>query len=237
MVDYETFKGIAEEHLNEYMPDGLLKEGMKMEAVPYYKINRKLDGVRLVRTGKGDGQAGPRLCINDMYAKYQINGSIKETLSEAARMLAYLSGGRGPSAQSILLNEMEDRVVMQLVNTEWNKELLQVLPHRGFCDLSVIYSVVVVAYGNTVETVTVTNGLAEKLGMDEPALYGKAMENMKRLYPPRVMVMDGLIKALSGRKEPGGMMAGETQTPPIYVVTNRMMLNGASSVQIGRAHV
>lgn len=52
-------------------------------------------------------------------------------------------------------------------NTEQNKSFLEQVPHREFQDLSIIYKLVVNADAESIQSIRVTNSLAERLGTNE----------------------------------------------------------------------
>ncbi len=233
MMDYESFKGLVEGHFKEFLPERL--SGCKVEIRPVYKINREEDAVALVQPDMRGMQSSPLLYISDMYERYQETGDARYTLSEAAGRIEGL--WRDQYTERLSLDEIRSRIVMELVNTEMNEGLLREAPNRPFHDLSVIYKIVSSVEPGAVWSSRVTNSIAKQMGMDEPALYEAAYKNTKRLFPPMVIPIEGMVKMLyekAGEALPaefGGRPEGEAVGGlPFYVITNRNNIDGAVSV-------
>ncbi len=96
-----------------------------------------------------------------------------------------------------LYKDADEKVVFQLINTEQNKSFLEQVPHREFQDLSIIYKLVVNADTESIQSIKVTNSLAEKrLGMNEEQLFKYAAENTRRILPPRIRNMNDVMKEM-----------------------------------------
>ena len=129
----------------------------------------------------------------------------------------------------------KDGNIIELINTEQNKEMLANMPHREFKDLSVIYRMVVKIDGEGIASTPVHNGLADTLGFTEEQLFKLAAENTKRLLPPVVKSMNDVMREIFMKDgmppEIADMMLGEM--PPeqqMYVISNNKGINGAVSM-------
>ncbi len=137
MMDYEMFKEIVREKIKDYMPPEY-----RDAVVDIFGVN-KVNGIRdAIAVRKPGEQIAPNLYLDDVYKAYQQCDDLEMTLKSMAEEY------RGMAEKSVKkfdvdLSKMKDRVVMMLVNTEQNKEMLADLPHREFQDLSVIYWYVV----------------------------------------------------------------------------------------------
>lgn len=86
LLNYDAFKTIVQENFLSYMP--FYFRGMELLISPVAKKNMTLDGLRL----KGNGVTGtPVIYINDMYALYEENGDLEETIKIFANVLRMLS--------------------------------------------------------------------------------------------------------------------------------------------------
>lgn len=232
MMDYESFKGLVAERFKEFLPERL--SGCKAEIRPVYKINREEDAVVLVRPDLRDTQSSPLIYISDMYERYRETGDVRYTLSEAAGRMEAL--WRDQYTERLSLDEIRGRIVMELVNTEMNGSLLREVPSRPFNDLSIIYKIVSSVEPGAVWSSRVTNSLAKQMGMDEPELYEAAYKNTKRLFPPMVIPIEGMVKMLyenAGEALPAELdrrTDGAVELLPFYVVTNKNNIDGAVSV-------
>ena len=82
MMDYEIFKEVVKESFLSCMPDGY--QGMEVSVVPVEKVNRRLDGLNLFKTGAEKG-ISPTIYINDIYGEYLKTGDLQETLLSTLR--------------------------------------------------------------------------------------------------------------------------------------------------------
>ena len=70
------------------------------------------------------------------------------------------------------------------------------MPHREFQDLSIIYKLVINADAESIQSIKVTNSLAERLGMNEELLFKYAAENTRRLLQPRIRNINHVMKEM-----------------------------------------
>lgn len=84
----------------------------------------------------------------------------------------------GVNAESI-----KENVIFGIMNTEWNKGVLEFLVHRELLDLSIYYRIVVDRGDGNLDTVNVTQFIADFFELTEEQLFDLATENTKRLCP------------------------------------------------------
>lgn len=235
MMNYEMFKEVIKEQILNYMPKGY--EGCKVEICPILRVNQKLDALELLIPMKESRQfmdVKPRIYLNYMYEDYKENGNLKETLEMAAQTLDDGYRDIKENKTSSFLENVEDKLFMQLINEEQNKELLKTLPHRQFQDLAIVYRIATKIEPNQVHSALVDKKLAEKIGMKESDLYDTAIINTKKLFPPTVKSMNEVLYGLIGDVMPVGEMIGVVEEEPLeqlmYVISNEQQVNGATSV-------
>ena len=109
------------------------------------------------------------------------------------------------------------------------------MPHREFQDLSIIYKLVVNADAESIQSIKVTNSLAERLGMNEEQLFKYAAENTRRILPPRIRNMNDVMKEMflsdGMPEEIAEMMIREV--PPeqtLWIISNNRGIDGAVSM-------
>lgn len=129
--------------------------------------------------------------------------------------------------------EMKNNIVLELVNTEQNKELLGKLPHRQYMDLSITYRLIVKASEEGIASARINETLLEKMGLDEEALYYAAIENTKRIFPPMVKSMGEVIKE-EFEKDDDMLWAllsdGISDDQTMFVISNSKGFRGAASM-------
>ena len=193
MMNYEMFKEIVKENIKDYMSPEY--RDATAEVVSVNKVN----GVRdVLAIRKPDEQIAPNLYLDDFYEAYQQCDNLEMTLKFMAEEYGRIAD-RSVKKLDIDLSQMKDRVVMMLVNTEQNKEMLADLPHREFQDLSVIYRYVVSQGEQGMASFKVTNSIMDQIGMTPEGLFQYAAENTKRMFPPKIgRIEDVMFDMLGG---------------------------------------
>lgn len=145
-----------------------------------------------------------------------------------------------------LLNSLLPRVV----NYEWNKEMLEGLPHRRFLDLAITYEIEIDGVGvghASVSTCRVRNGMIDASVFDitEEELYEAAMRNARlrkyQILPiwdviERNMMCSGFRPNVApGEQGEFGMGAADAAATvddliPMLVITNESMNRGAYGI-------
>ena len=231
MMNYEIFKEVVKEKFMDYMPDNF--KGMELVVMPVEKVNMTYDGISI--RGK-DTNISPTIYINDMYEKYQNCGDLEETLMAACDLMA-MEFAKTPQVVDVdsLYKDANEKVVFQLINTEQNRSFLEQVPHREFQDLSIIYKLVINADAESIQSIKVTNSLAERLGMNEEQLFKCAAENTRRIFPPKVRSMNDVMKEMflsdGMPEEIAEMMIREV--PPeqtLWIISNNRGIDGAVSM-------
>lgn len=231
-MDYEVFKEIAKEGIRDSMPEKFAH--CNVDVRPVQKINGTLDGLYVTEAGKDGMTAVPTVYLQELYENYKASGDLQMTLETAALRLAEgLEHARDMAGMAF--SEPETNLVMSLINTGQNQELLQDIPNRPFQDLSIVYRYVTSMDNGGMSSVLVSNRLAESMGLSEGQLFQMAEENTRRMMPPQVMDMAGVLRGLLMKEgmpeETADAMLGEMSAGvPMYVVTNSCQINGAVSM-------
>lgn len=234
MMDYELFKEVVKEKFLEHMPDEFAD--FKVEIHQEAKVNKIIDSLSLIPPEGRQTLVMPSMSVNRMYEDYKENENLQDTLAVAAFHLA--GAYRTVPDKSIVdrvVGDNRDNIVMVLVNTEQNRELLKNAPHREFQDLSVIYRVVASMDEEQVYSAIIKNNLMDRMGLNEEQLFKLAVENTKRLFPPTVksinevlyesMMQDGMPEELAK------VLLGEIpEDKMMYVISNKQNINGAVSM-------
>ena len=189
MMNYDIFKEVVKDSLNDYLPEQY--KDMELRVCSVNKVNRMMDGINLIG-GSEVKNVSPTIYINDMYDHYKACNDLKEAIQAGAdRMVNAFK--MCPEAPRIDFAEAKDNIVFQLVNTEQNKEMIAGVPHRDFQDLSIIYRWVIKMDDDGIQSTLIQNSLAEQLGVNEEQLFKMAAENTRRIFTPRIRSMNEVI--------------------------------------------
>ena len=229
MMDYQMFKEIVKENIRDYMSPEY--RDATVEVISVNKVNGVRDALAV---RKPDEQIAPNLYLDDFYEAYQQCDNLEMTLKFMAEEYGRIAD-RSVKKLDIDLSQMKDRVVMILVNTEQNKEMLADLPHREFQDLSVIYRYVVSQSEQGVASFKVTNAIMEQLDMTPEELFQYAAENTKRMFPPKVGRMEDIMFGMMGGDGIPDEVAELFQTDrnpkeSMWIISNSSGINGAVSM-------
>ena len=231
MMNYEVFKAVVKENFLRYLPEEY--RGADVDIWPTQKVNRTLDALSV---HKGIGrQVLPTIYVNEMYEHYRACGNLETVFRDAAECYAKVQDNTKGYEPNIDVEHIRENVVMCLVNTEQNRELLAGVPNRGFHDLSVIYRWVVESTPNTIGSIIVTDKLAEEIGITEEELFRCAVENTRRISPVSVTCLGGTFGGIpEGIDIPQEVreemeMASRT-AENMWVISNSSGINGAVSM-------
>lgn len=232
MINYETFREIVQQRIQEFMPEEL--ENLELRFFERRKVNELLDAVCFENPNENI-VVSPTIYINDMYERYKeiedVDYVMKDTMEKLKAAFHH-----GMNLENVLeKNGFEQNIVFQLINTEQNREFLKDHPHRDFHDLSIIYRWVVENDKAGIASFIVQNDMAEEMGVKEEQLYEMAYENTKKLFPPTVRTMREVIAELMfGSDAPEDMVEMMFEDEPaeekMYVMTNSQKINGAASM-------
>ena len=206
MMNYEMFKKAVEDQFMSYISDCFTD--LTISIVPVKKVNMTLDGMLIKCSGKN---FSPTIYINDLYEDYLMCGDFDKTLSAACGRLQSMYSEMGDININNILNNASEKIILQVINTEMNTELLTSLPHRNFLDLSIIYRLIVRDSIDGIHSTKITNELAETIGMNESQLYQNAFNNTKKLFPSFVRNLYNI-------------------PIPMFVITNSKNINGAAAI-------
>lgn len=233
MMNYEIFKEVVKEKFLDHMPDDFANHTVVIH--PVNKVNETLDGLSLQPPNGESRQISPTIYINHMYEDYQKSNDLQSTLDMAAFDMAGAFRVGEQLQTDFNFEDVKDKVIMALVNTEQNKEMLKNMPHREFQDLSVIYRYVVSIEPQEIATIPIKKEVAEMMGMEEEQLFHAAVENTKRLLPPQVrsmndVIMDMFVKDGMPKEMVEVFMEEMPQDRLMYVIGNQQGINGAVSM-------
>lgn len=233
MMNYELFKELATKMLSHYISDNCPEYELESQTV--FKVNRKLDGIYLRPKDEKNQHTAATIYLNDMYDHYQRCNNLEEVLQEAFSLMK--NTALPDTGYPFSIEQAKNNVIMQLINTEQNIDMLKNLPHRKIQDLSIIYRWMIDDKQNDTMSTIINFPLSEKLGMPEDELYSSAMVNTKRLLPPTVLTMNEVIKKIMADNgvPDGGEVLDEIlgwhpNKAEMYVISNEKGIWGAVSM-------
>ena len=130
---------------------------------------------------------------------------------------------------------VKDKIVMAVVNTAKNRELLSQVPHTEREDLSLIYKVVVGTGADGIGSITIRNEHMEQWGVTVDEIHEMAMKNTREILPVTVQTMTEVMREMFGSdgmpEEMAEMMFSDMPlNQQMFIISNKSKVNVAASM-------
>lgn len=124
--------------------------------------------------------------------------------------------------QEVLKKIAKKSLFVKLINTERNELLVEQSISKEFLDLSAVVRVVLKMDKEGMVSMALSKEDAEILGMTEEEIYAVALKNTLRLFPPKLMNLEGYVEMSIGAK----LLFVEDEVTT-YILTNQKEVDGA----------
>lgn len=121
MMNYEIFKEVVKEKIKDYLPPDYANADVSVHSAN--KVNQIKDGLTIKMP---DSNVAPTIYLNDLYAEYEHTNDLQGIMVKTAKMFEDAIGKTSDINADISLENMKDKIVFQLINTEQNKEMLEI---------------------------------------------------------------------------------------------------------------
>lgn len=175
-MTYSEFKIRMTEDVKKYM-DGN-HPGYEVSLGNVAKVNR--DFVEMIAVSNKDTHAGPAIDVKELWDDANRRGMSYEEMSREVMKRLDLTLKGVPEVVIDDLVDFESRVILTLINTEKNKNMLSHVPHRAYYEFSIVYRIIVHEDEEAKTSGIVTNKMLEKAGYTEEELYKFAYENTRK---------------------------------------------------------
>ena len=228
MMSYDLFKQLVVSRIKDYLPIVFAHHNINIDTV--YKANEKHDCMTLYPLVDAEHVLSPCVYLDDWYNLFEEHQDIDKVLKSMAMMIVqYYSTFDGE--ESFDLTAKKDSIVMNIMNTERNREFLKNVPHRDVLDFSIVYRIIMEQNESGYGTIMVTDSVAETLEMTEEELYSRAMENTKRLFPIKILTMKDVHLGGESSDEEVWDSIKDSKIP--FIVTNKAYLHGSAHLMYG----
>lgn len=122
------------------------------------------------------------------------------------------------------LQSASERLFVQLVSTERNKEVLDQIPHREVEDLSLICRIEMPAMDGHEANAVVREPMLQMMGLTEEELFETAMKNSVHKRPEKLENLGVVLGNMLGYD------AVDEKTNELYVLTNKQTNMGAATI-------
>ena len=159
----------------------------------------------------GECRARPSFCLDSLYRKY-LDGraDIKDVCGFIIRASAATWENAGTMHMADF-EKMRGRICLRLINAEWNRKMLESMPHTRFFDLAAVYCIHAAGCREGTGQTAVDRSMLDMWQADTVTLHALALANTQRMYRPRLFPLDASL-------------------PGMFLATNHTCINGASVI-------
>lgn len=202
MMDYQLFKRVIAERIADSLPPAYADYKPKFTTIR--KVNEEKDVLNLIPPKCERVTAIPNIYMDDMYQIFTECEDLDAILEYIVRIVTQFTGSPLPVADDFDFSNKLDCLIMNLINTEMNKEYLKNVPHKPFLDLSIVYRFIMQEEGDGFGTVVLTNELMEALDITLEEAHLHAHENTLRLLPAKITEPIEGFYLMSNKRSIGG---------------------------------
>ncbi|MDO5575370.1 MAG: DUF5688 family protein [bacterium] len=198
-MEFEEFK----EQIKADLPS-MLPEHLKNAKIMNHEVE-KLQGVSYsgIVIRQEDESISPTINITAAFQKYELGMPYEDALKEIADLvetgLDYTPDMNLSELQDY--SKMRDKLCVQVVETERNRERLKSLPHKELEDMSMVYRIDLGSSKEGNSSILITNQLLNVYGISEEQLHQDAMEVAPIGHPFVIKPMSEVIKEIMKDKD------------------------------------
>lgn len=191
MMKYELFKNVVRERVMDFMPPLFSDFVPTIESVQ--KVNGRRDALILKPSERGESMALPIVYLDDMYEIFSIDQDMDELLGFVAGIFVNYTGSVSREEFDVDFATKKDSVILSIINTESNRELLKDIPHIELLNMSIIFRIIMRWVGDGFDSVILNNSIMKEMGIERKELYDLAVQNSRRIFPPTIeQLQDGV---------------------------------------------
>lgn len=206
MMDYEVFREVVSERIKDFLPPIFSSYKVKINTVR--KVNEEKEALIMMPEKSGELTAMPNIYLDEMYEEFQKVEDLDVVLRLIAAMVIHYTGRFKPSEVDLDFKQKKDAIVMNLINTEKNRALLEHVPHKDVLDLSIVYRIIMAREDNGMATVLITYEMLKDMGMSQEELEQIAYINTGKMFPVEIFKLSEFL----------------------YVMTNEAKVHGATTM-------
>lgn len=209
-------------------------EGGKVTVNHILKNNGKeLDGLTIMEE---DSCISPTIYLNEYYEQYENGRGLDNILSEI-RLIYTQNKDRIKINTELFYDFLKVRsmIVYRVINYEQNRKLLELIPHKKFLDLAVVYYCLLGQQTEGNATALIYNTHLDRWGVTDDDVFQAALENTPKLLKSNIKPMSDLIRKMTPFNENDERMIesfekNQPEDEQMYVLTNQSKIHGASCI-------
>ncbi len=221
-MNYENFLQCMQERIQKQVHDGCtvtLNHVIKNNGC-------ELDGLVIMEKGRN---VAPTIYLNAFYEAYENGMYIEDIIHKILQV--YMENKDKINVNPEFFTDYESvryRIAYKLIHYEQNTKLLEVVPHRRFLDLAIVYYCMIEQFEDINATALIYNTHMTHWGITEEELYETAHRNSPNILKSVLRPMSAIIDNIVESSEQEDFLQLESEE--MYVLTNESKLHGASCI-------
>ena len=233
LMKFEEFKEKVFAEIKNYMPKEYSNCILKEEEI--YHVNEKITAITISITEK----LAASISLNAAYDTYIMAQSFDEAVRNIVKKYVEACiyqtqvDARILSAENLKWENIKEKLVIQVINTLNNQDMLKNVPHREFLDLSIVYRYLITGEKHQVQSILLSNKMAEYLNVSEEELYESAKEQTKKLMPVTIETAEDIVTQLlqlEDEEEELFFKSCSGELKPMYIISNEFKKWGSNSI-------
>ena len=225
-MDYEEFK---EQFINA-VKERLYEQGsdMNVSVNEVKKLNESYEAMTVTPEG---ARVGVNIGIERFYDAYNEGRPFDEVVDKAVETINHGINERPDFDIDSFTDydQMKEKLAMEVVSAETNKEMLENVPHKDLEDMAVVYRFVLSSNDEGRASILVTNQMLETMGVTPEQLHADALVIAPQLKPAEIRGMSEVMAEMMGMEqaEMMGIMPMRPEDEQLFVATVPDKTHGA----------
>lgn len=225
-MDYENFK----EQFVADVKDRLAEQGadVKVSVNEVNKLNESYEAITVTPEGSN---IGVNMSLEKFYDAVQDGTPYDSVVGKAVETISRGIEQRPDIDVAALTDysQMKEKLAMEVVSAEANKEMLENVPHQNMEDMAVVYRFILSSDEEGRASILVTNQILENMGVTPEQLHADAMENAPQIKPAEIKGMSEVMAEMMGfdQAEMLGIFPVDPKDEQMFVATVPDKVHGA----------
>ena len=225
-MDYEKFK----EQFVADVKDRLAEQGadVKVSVNEVNKLNESYEAITVTPEGSN---IGVNMSLEKFYDAVQ-DGTPYDSVVDKAVDVINNGIDKRPEIDVESLtdySQMKEKLAMEVVSAEANKDMLQNVPHQNMEDMAVVYRFVLNSDEEGRASILVTNQILDHMGVTPEQLHADALENAPQIKPAEIKGMSEVMAEMMGYDQAAmmGIVPVAPEDEQMFVATVPDKVHGA----------
>jgi len=225
-MDYEKFK----EQFTRDVKGKLYAKGIEVN-INVNRVNKVNESYEAMTVKPENSNIGVNIGINKFFGAIESGTPYEDVVNKATEVISngFENKPQIDVASLSDYDQMKDKLVMEVVSAESNKEMLENVPHQNIEDMAVVYRFVLNSDDEGRASILATNQMIENMGITPEQLHADALENAPRIKPAEIKGMGEVLAEMMGveQAEMMGLYPVRPEDEQIFVASVPDKVHGA----------